>query len=180
MTAAADADAVRPRFSLLPLSAADLPVIVPLNTAAVPHVNDLDPAAMQALLDEAALAVKAVDEAGAMAGFVIVFGPGASYASENYRWFCANMDDFLYVDRIVVDQTRRRSGAARALYEHVFAVAAERGVARVTCEVNLRPANPVSVAFHTALGFTSVGELEPYGGAKRVTLLARPTDGAGG
>ncbi len=175
MTAAA-----RPRFALLPLTSADLPVIVPLNTAAVPHVNDLDPAAMQALLDEAAIAVKAVDEAGAVAGFVIVFGPDASYASENYRWFCANMEDFLYVDRIVVDQTRRRGGAARALYEHVFTEAATRGVARVTCEVNIRPANPVSLAFHDALGFTSVGELEPYGGAKRVSLLARPITATAG
>lgn len=161
-------------YSMQPLTVADLPVIVPLNTAAVPHVNDLTADEMQALLDEAAVAVKAVDAAGGIAGFVIVFAPGTGYASENYRWFCQNMHDFLYVDRIVVDATRRRSGAARALYEHVFAEAAARGVARVTCEVNIRPANPVSMAFHEALGFASVGELEPYGGSKRVSLLARP------
>lgn len=160
--------------AIQPLTQADLPVILPLNNAAVPHVNDLDEAAMAALLAEAALAVKAVDATGGIAGFVIVFGPGTSYASENYRWFCANMDEFLYVDRIVVDPDRRRSGAARALYEHVFAEAAARRVPRVTCEVNIRPANPVSMAFHEALGFASVGELEPYGGAKRVSLLARP------
>lgn len=160
--------------TMLPITRADVPVLLALNNAAVPHVNDLDEAAMGALLDEAALAVTAMDEAGAIAGFVIAFAPGTSYASENYAWFCANMDDFLYVDRIVVDPTRRRGGAARALYEHVFAEAAKRGVGRVTCEVNIRPPNPVSSAFHAALGFASVGELEPYGGAKRVDLLARP------
>lgn len=160
--------------ALQPVADADVPVLLALNNAAVPHVNELDAAALRGLLAEAAVAVKVVDAAGDVAGFVIAFRPGTSYASENYRWFCANMPDgFLYVDRIVVDPSRRRSGAARALYGHVFR-AAEGAVPRVTCEVNVRPPNPGSLAFHEALGFQSVGEIEPYGGAKRVRLLARP------
>lgn len=162
-----------PAFTMTPLTPADVPALLALNNAAVPHVNDLDAPAMQALLDEAAVAVKAVDARGALAGFVIAFPPGTGYASENYRWFCENMaDGFLYVDRIVVDPARRRSGAARALYTHVFEAAKGRAP-RVTCEVNVRPPNPTSLAFHEALGFESVGEIEPYGGIKRVRLLAR-------
>lgn len=163
-------------FSMQPIGPDDIPALLALNNSAVPHVNDLDAAAFQAIVDEAAVAVKAVNAAGAVAGFVLALAPGKSYASENYAWFCANMadDGFLYVDRIVVDPGCRRSGAARALYDHVFAQAARTGTPRVTCEVNVRPPNPGSMAFHEALGFESVGEIEPYGGAKRVRLLARP------
>lgn len=162
-------------FAMAPLTEADMAAALALNNAAVPHVNHLEAADLEALLAESALAVKAVDAEGAMAGLVVTFRPGAKYASENYRWFCANMPDgFLYVDRIVVDPARRRSGAARALYAHVFAAAEGAGAPRVTCEVNVRPPNPGSLAFHESLGFEAVGELEPYGGAKRVRLLARP------
>jgi predicted GNAT superfamily acetyltransferase len=163
-------------FSMQAITAEDVAALLPMNNDAVPHVNDLDAAAFQAIVDDAQVAVKAVDGQGGVAGFVLALLPGKSYASENYAWFCANMakDGFLYVDRIVVDPNRRRSGAARALYQHVFAEAARIGSPRVTCEVNVRPANPGSLAFHEALGFQSVGEIEPYGGIKRVRLLARP------
>ncbi|WP_404385367.1 GNAT family N-acetyltransferase [Caenispirillum salinarum] len=165
-----------PTFAMQPVTAEDTEALLVLNNAAVPHVNDLDAAAFCAIVDEAAVAVKAVDAAGGVAGFVLALAPGKRYASENYAWFCANMGDegFLYVDRIVVDPTRRRSGAQRALYEHVFAEAERTGAPRVTCEVNVRPPNPVSMAFHESLGFQGVGEFEPYGGTKRVRLLARP------
>lgn len=165
-----------PTFDMQTITQQDTDALLALNNAAVPHVNDLDAAAFQAIVDEAAVAVKAMDADGRVAGFVLALPPGKAYASENYAWFCANMaeDGFLYVDRIVVDPTRRRSGAARALYEHVFTEAARSGAPRVTCEVNVRPPNPGSMAFHEALGFAGVGEIEPYGGIKRVRLLARP------
>jgi predicted GNAT superfamily acetyltransferase len=40
------------------------------------------------------------------------------------------------------------------------------------CEVNVRPANPASLAFHTARGYRELGRLE-HGPEKVVALLAK-------
>ena len=40
------------------------------------------------------------------------------------------------------------------------------------CEVNLRPRNDRSLAFHAAVGFREVGQQDTDGGNKRVSLLA--------
>lgn len=44
----------------------------------------------------------------------------------------------------------------------------------LTCEVNLEPPNPHSLAFHHRLGFTQVGEQVTTRGTVRVALLVRP------
>ena len=51
-------------------------------------------------------------------------------------------------------------------------VARRSGIPQLVCEVNLRPANPRSLAFHAALGFVEVGQLEVSDG-RRVALLER-------
>jgi predicted GNAT superfamily acetyltransferase len=40
------------------------------------------------------------------------------------------------------------------------------------CEVNVRPRNETSLAFHEAIGFREVGQQDTDGGTKRVSLLA--------
>ncbi len=50
----------------------------------------------------------------------------------------------------------RGRGVARALYEAVFADARAAGLPLVCCEVNVEPPNPVSDAFHAALGFETL------------------------
>ncbi len=41
------------------------------------------------------------------------------------------------------------------------------------CEVNLEPPNPVSDAFHEALGFTEVGRAAIHDGKKLVRYLVK-------
>ncbi len=151
------------------LTAADAGWFLPLNNAAVPHVNALDEGALVALLGEAAWTA-AVEHEGRAAGGLIAFGPGASYASPNYRWFDGRHDDFLYVDRVVVDAACRGAGLGKALYRALRDHAAGR-TELLACEVNERPANPASLAFHEALGFRIVGHQETEGGTKRVALM---------
>ena len=126
---------------------------------------------MAELLDAAGftLAVRA-DET--LIGFVIGMRAGAAYASENYRFFDARSSDFLYVDRIVIDDPQRGAGIGRALYEAVFELARKEALREVTCEVNLDPPNPGSLAFHARLGFERIGEQETKGGSVTVALLA--------
>src|SRR3546814_14015768 len=101
-------------------------------------------------------------------------GPGAAYASDNYRWFTERYDDFVYLDRIAVDSSARRAGVGGALYDALDALASERRVPAL-CEVNLVPRNDPSLAFHATRGFECVGELAHDGG-KVVRMFARPHD----
>ena len=160
-----------PLSSFDALTLADVPRLVELNDAASPAVPITSEKEMAALLGAAGFTLAARDD-DTLFGFVIGMHPGAEYASENYRFFDARSADFLYVDRIVIDGARRGAGIGRALYEAVFDLARTGGLREVTCEVNLDPPNPESLAFHARLGFARVGEQETKNGSVTVVLLA--------
>lgn len=158
----------------------DLPAVATLNDAAVPAVNalGLDGLTTHVRRCDLALVVDEADERGP-AAFLLALGPDAPYASENYRWFSTHRPGSFYVDRIVVAPRAHGRGLGRALYDVVAHHARTTGRAEVTCEVNLRPPNPGSLAFHHRLGFRQVGEQTTSGGAVRVALLAAPTEALG-
>lgn len=155
-----------------PFAPADLAALVAINDDAHPAVPITAPAELADLIRLSRLTL-VVDD-GEVAGFVIALAPGAQYASENYSWFRARSSDFLYVDRIVLAPRMRGRGVGPRLYDAVEDAARADGAREVTCEVNVRPANPGSLAFHARLGFTEVGRQETKGGAVEVALLARP------
>ncbi len=147
-----------------------------LNNDAVPAVGALDLPGLGRLVDESCMAL-AVDDpetvADAAAGFCLVLAPGADYASVNYAWFTERYDRFVYLDRIVIDPVAKGRGHGRMLYDHVEQHALEHTDAEwFLLEVNLRPRNDASLAFHERLGFEEVGQQEtPYGAL--VSMLAR-------
>jgi predicted GNAT superfamily acetyltransferase len=49
-------------------------------------------------------------------------------------------------------------------------------VQNLTCEVNLAPPNPRSLAFHHAQGFQEMAQQMTDGGLKRVSLLRKTVD----
>jgi predicted GNAT superfamily acetyltransferase len=158
--------------------AADVSGLAALNDAAVPAVNLLGTSGLAAHLPtcEVALVVDDPAQPGAgPLGFVLALAPGAAYSSENYAWFSAHRPGSLYVDRIVVAPRAHGGGIGRALYAAVHERARSLGLDEVTCEVNLDPPNPQSLAFHRRLGFVQVGEQSTKGGAVRVALLAATT-----
>jgi len=154
---------------------ADLAALAVLNEAAVPAVNSLGLDGLTAHVPRCDVAVVIDDDARNPVGFLLALAPGADYESENFRWFSANRPGSLYVDRIVVAPAAHGRGLGRELYSAVTARAAELGLAEITCEVNLEPPNPGSLAFHARIGFTQVGEQVTKGGTVRVALLARRT-----
>lgn len=157
-----------------PLSVADLDssegaALLALNNAHAVELSWLEPARLAHLVAEAFLARRV----GVADALLLTFDQDAAYDSPNFLWFRARYPSFVYVDRVVVADSARGRGLAKALYDDLFAAAKAAGHERIVCEVNSDPPNPASDAFHAALGFVPVGTAEIHGGKKTVTYLER-------
>jgi predicted GNAT superfamily acetyltransferase len=160
------------KYSIRNATSADLVTVLALNESVVPHVNSLDMTDMQDFLTKAAYFRVVCDEEKQVLAFLIGLAPDTEYDSLNFQWFCNHYENFAYVDRIAVATSARRQGIAEALYEDFTAVSLG-WAQRLGCEVNLRPDNPGSLAFHHRLGFTQVGTQETHNGAKKVAFLLK-------
>jgi hypothetical protein len=160
-------------FHLRDAGPRDHSAILRLNAQSVSFLSPLDASALQHLAQQAAYlrVIELGGEAGSeVAAFLLALGPGADYASENYRWFAARYPQFLYIDRVVVASEHHGRGLGRAMYGDLFAFAREHACPRVVCEFDVQPPNPVSEAFHARFGFREVGSQWVRGGLKRVSL----------
>jgi predicted GNAT superfamily acetyltransferase len=149
----------------------DLGAVLNLNQSEVPHVGSIDLQKLQWFAANATY-FRVACMADQIAAFLVGFGPGTSYDSPNYRWFCDRYADFAYVDRIAVADFARRGGLASCLYDD-FAATLPESVRSMTCEVNIRPPNESSMRFHERLGFHAVGSQTTEGDTKEVALLAK-------
>ncbi|MCS5629198.1 MAG: GNAT family N-acetyltransferase [Pirellulaceae bacterium] len=158
-------------FDVRPSTVNELPRILELNKAAVPAVNLLNTQESRNLFSQAEyFQCLWLDQE--VIGFVIALVPGATYESPNYSWFESQYDQFLYVDRIVIDPSYQGNGFGHMLYDKLKKFAGQKQIPRITCEVNLRPKNENSLRFHQRYGFRQVGVQETEGGTKQVSLLA--------
>lgn len=147
----------------------DLKKILELNEAAVPHVSSVGMDEMEWFLEKADPFL-VVESEGEVAGFMIVLQSGLDYQSLNYRFFCGNVEDFDYVDRIVIGEKHRRKNLGYSLYEHLFSHSDKEFV---TCEINVAPPNPDSMKFHKKLGFSKIAEQITEKGEKRVAMMIK-------
>jgi len=106
--------------------------------------------------------------------FLLALDHAVPTQGPNHGWFRDHLPAFAYIDRLVVSAAAQGRGLGRALYDDLFAHARARGLPLVACEVNLRPPNPGSLAFHARLGFTPFGEATDPRNGKRVRYLTRP------
>jgi uncharacterized protein len=144
--------------------------LLALNNVHAQELSWLEPARLQHLVAQAFLARRI----GNIDAFLLAFDQDADYDSPNFLWFRARYPRFVYVDRIAVAESARGRGCARRLYQNLFEHAEMAGYDRVVCEVNSRPPNPASDAFHAALGFVEVGTASIHEGSKTVRYLSRP------
>ncbi|MDX1610472.1 MAG: GNAT family N-acetyltransferase [Halofilum sp. (in: g-proteobacteria)] len=150
----------------------DLPALHALNQASVPAVGSVPPEQFEYFLRVADY-FRLAEIDGGPAGFLIGLRPGSDYGSLNYAWFSRRYADFVYIDRLAVDARWRRQGVASALYADIERYALGLDAPLLACEVNLRPRNDGSLAFHERNGFTEVGRQDTEGGSKTVSLLIR-------
>lgn len=156
-----------PGITIRAATSAEFPHVLAMNAEWEQVTSPLDSTALERLHAEAVYH-RIAECDGVPAAFLLAFAPGAAYASPNYRWFNARSADFCYIDRVVVDGRFQRRGLGHALYDDVAAFAHERGIARLTCEVDAEPLNAASDAFHARRGFVEIGT--QWIGAKRVSL----------
>ena len=148
-----------------PLSVA----LLALNNAHAQELSWLEPARLQHLVAQAFMARRI----GNIDAFLLAFDQDADYDSPNFLWFRGRYPRFVYVDRIVVAESARGHGGASRLYHDLFEHADKAGHDRVVCEVNSRPPNPASDAFHAALGFVQIGTASVYDASRTVRYLSR-------
>jgi predicted GNAT superfamily acetyltransferase len=142
---------------LRPVEPADHALVLALNQANVEALAPMDEARLHQL-GRLADRFDVIDVDGDFGGFVITFGPGSAYDSENYRWFAERHGaHFYYLDRIVLADHQRRQGLGTFVYDELEHVARRYG--RLALEVNLVPRNDVSLAFHDRRGYVEVGRL---------------------
>ncbi|GHB25488.1 GNAT family acetyltransferase [Pseudovibrio japonicus] len=140
-----------------------------LNEEHAIELSSLTRGGFTGLIDKATYVRVAEKEAG----LLIAYDQDGENSSINFKWFCADYQNFLYVDRIVISKAARGLGIARKLYSDLFNFAKENGYERIVCEVNSAPPNPASDAFHASLGFQIVGEAELEGNGKSVRYMEK-------
>ena len=157
-------------FEIKNAGTVDYPELLSLNESCVPNVNSIGETEIAYFNRSARQFIKVVEN-NVLAGFVVALTPGLTYESLNYQWFSRELDNFLYIDRIMVHPGFRRRGVATFLYHHLADIARRDDLARLCCEVNLVPPNPDSLAFHHGLGFIELATQKTESGSKEVSLL---------
>lgn len=161
--------------ALRPITPADHAAVLALNERHVELLSPMDEAQLVTLQAEADTA-HVIDVEGTFAGFVLTFAAGSAYDGENFAWFTDLLDDFCYLDRVVIHEDFRRRGLGTQVYDELESSC---GRPVFALEVNLDPPNEASLAFHRARGYVEVGR-RVYGG-HLVTMLTRtlaPAPGA--
>jgi predicted GNAT superfamily acetyltransferase len=130
--------------------------ILKLNAEFVHWLSPLDENGLRDLLDLATYK-KQIDDAD---GVLIGYTHDIDYDHKNLTWLRARFDDFYYIDRVIIDAAAQGRKLAHKLYADLEAEARHLGLSRVVCEVNVKPDNPRSHAFHLKQGFRALADVE--------------------
>ena len=150
----------------------DLDDVLQINQENVPAVGEESIDALAEILAMSFISLVAECE-NTVVGFCMVLGPHTSYGSPNYLYFCANLTNFIYLDRVAVTAAWQGKGIGAALYREVESRSTAEWFA---LEVNTKPRNDGSLKFHAREGFVEMEECETRPG-KKVSLMAKKLRG---
>ena len=135
----------------------DYTKILRLNQNDVEMLSPLDENILMRM-DELSEIFNVIEHENEVVAFILAFRDGCDYWSDNYQWFMDNYSNFIYIDRIVIDENHRRQGTAQKLYEDIFDYALKNGHDMVCAEIDIEPEyNYPSIKFHKKMGFREVG-----------------------
>ena len=154
------------------LTFSDAEQVLSINSNAIPAVATLDQKEFLRLKNLSRMHIVATDDP-LVFGYALAFQSNDNYDGEEFLAFrSAIREPFVYIDQIVVHDRARGTGIGRRLYEALERSAANIGAGILCCEVNVKPPNPDSLAFHKYLGFISHGTLSTQDG-RDVELLSK-------
>jgi predicted GNAT superfamily acetyltransferase len=149
----------------------DLDAILAVNNAAGDGILPMNKAQLRHFF-EIADYFRVAEEDGHLAGFLIAVRENSDHDSPNFLWFRDRMQQFLYIDRIVIARGDRGHGLGRVLYSDVQSFAEVR-VPQLACEVFLEPRDDATLLFHGSFGFHEMGQQRMPGSDRPVSLLAK-------
>lgn len=147
----------------------DFSRIVDLNANAVLHTSVMDIAWLSEL-DAVSSYHKAITVNGDVAGFLLAMRESAPYRNDNFAFFAARYETFVYIDRIVISSEFAGLKLGSMLYRDLFDYARQNAIPVVACEYNIDPPNEPSRRFHDKFGFKEIGRQWLDGGKKQVSL----------
>jgi len=160
-----------------PILKSHRPKILRMNTEFVHWLSPLDDDRLDYILDRASYQRQIHDGTGVLLGY----GHDVDYPDhENLGWLQGHAnklrgsDSFFYIDRVIIARDGQGKGFGQQLYDDVARFAKRSGYARLVCEVNTRPNNPASHAFHLAMGFSAIGEAEYSASDAAVRYYEKP------
>lgn len=152
------------------MTVSDASAIVSLNQSVVSVTSPMDRKKFGNLFELSTSSPVAVLN-GKCVGFLIAIERGVDYDNDNdnFSWFTSCLNDFLYIDRVVVSSECRGLGVGSLLYSHLFESARNTKQRRITAEIDVEPPNQPSLRFHEKMGFVEIGTRELASG-KRVSM----------
>lgn len=131
--------------------------ILKMNSEFVHWLSPLDEEQLIWLLKRAKYA-RQIDGAK---GVLIGYPHDVDYPDhKNLRWLSQHLDNYFYIDRIVIDGAAQGQGTGYQLYSDVENYARKLGYKHLACEVNTKPDNPGSHKFHLRFGFEGLGDAD--------------------
>ena len=151
----------------------DFPAILALNDAFVHFTSPMDQKRL-GQLHKLSTYHKVVEIEHAserkVVAFLLAFTGESVYDSVNYLWFKQRLNNFIYIDRIVIDGTQHGKGLGKLLYQDLFDFAKTHNLHKITCEFYIQPPKEVSRKFHHNFGFHQLSTQWVAEGKKRVSL----------
>lgn len=162
-----------------PLGPSDCEEVLRINAESQPGVAHLDRTELERLicLQNEHLVIEGPE--GELVGYLLAFPSDTPYDGEEFLILAeTSRGSFIYIDQVAVDAAVRRTGAASRLYQAIESEASRRGILGLTCEVNLNPPNPGSLAFHQRTGFNQTSIMETQDG-RTVALMSKQLSSPG-
>lgn len=158
-----------PTVNLRAYQPADNDAVLSMNEESVHYLAPMDMPRLQQLLAWSAQ-LRIAEYDGEVAGFLVTFEDGSDYDSVNYQWFSEHLKRFVYIDRIVIDQSFRGKGIGQYIYQQLRDDAASDASALwLAAEIDIKPRNDYSLNFHQKQGFVEVAR-QQAGQGKQVSL----------
>lgn len=114
-----------------------------------------------------------------LVGYLLAFPSDTMYDGEEFLFLTkTSTGPFIYIDQVAVDAAMRRTRAASSLYQAIETAAHRQGILVLSCEINLMPPNPDSLAFHRNEGFNQTSVMPTQDG-RTVALMSKRLESPG-